>query len=159
MVTAPLLAGALCWRPRGLAARLGIRLLHSERGVEPGDGSVWPRATGGHCYLLAAGVASSTTGSGGLITSPVASVGSGASRRRAGLWSKAGGTAKAQMLLTTLFSAGAALLGCQHLPLASQIRSKVVGCRGAAFVCSRWLHDVQYQVCQDGLFKVMFLTS
>ncbi|KAG2613688.1 solanesyl-diphosphate synthase 1, mitochondrial isoform X1 [Panicum virgatum] len=64
--------------------------------------------------------------------------------------SGAGGAAQAQRLLTTSSGAGAALLGRQHLPLASQIRSKVVGCRGAAFVSSRWLHDAQYQVRPDG---------
>ncbi|OEL17951.1 Solanesyl-diphosphate synthase 1, mitochondrial [Dichanthelium oligosanthes] len=64
--------------------------------------------------------------------------------------SGAGGVAQAQRLLTTSSGAGAALLGRQHLPLASQIQSKVVGCRGAAFVSSRWVHDAQYQVRQDG---------
>ena len=39
--------------------------------------------------------------------------------------SGAGGAAQAQRLLTTSSGAGAALLGRQHLPLASQIRSKV----------------------------------
>ena len=39
--------------------------------------------------------------------------------------SGAGGSAQAQRLLTTSSGAGAALLGRQHLPLASQIRSKV----------------------------------
>ncbi|RLN07914.1 hypothetical protein C2845_PM11G18210 [Panicum miliaceum] len=60
-----------------------------------------------------------------MASSPLSSVGSGASRRRVGRGSKAGGAAQAKMLLTALFGAGAALLGWQHLPLASQIRSKV----------------------------------
>ncbi|XP_062178380.1 solanesyl-diphosphate synthase 1, mitochondrial-like isoform X1 [Phragmites australis] len=60
-----------------------------------------------------------------------------------------GGVAQAQRLLPSSSGAGA-LLGRQHLPHASQIRSKVVGCRGAAFVSSRWLHDAQYHIHQDG---------
>nr|CAB3468749.1 unnamed protein product [Digitaria exilis] len=67
-------------------------------------------------------------------------------RRVAALATCTGGAAQAQRLLTTssCAGAGAALLA------SSQIRSKVVGCRGAAFVSSRWLHDAQYQVRQDG---------
>nr|CAB3471171.1 unnamed protein product [Digitaria exilis] len=67
-------------------------------------------------------------------------------RRVAALATGTGGAAQAQRLLTTssYSGAGAALLA------SSQIRSKVVGCRGAAFVSSRWLHDAQYQVRQDG---------
>ncbi|XP_066375991.1 solanesyl-diphosphate synthase 1, mitochondrial-like isoform X2 [Miscanthus floridulus] len=62
-----------------------------------------------------------------------------------------GGGAQAQRLLpTSSAAAGTGLLGRLHMPLASQIRSKVVGCRGAALVSSRWLHDAQYQVRQDG---------
>ncbi|CAD6338671.1 unnamed protein product [Miscanthus lutarioriparius] len=62
-----------------------------------------------------------------------------------------GGGAQAQRLLpTSSAAAGTGLLGRHHMPLASQIRSKVVGCRGAALVSSRWLHDAQYQVRQDG---------
>ncbi|KAM0841847.1 hypothetical protein ACQ4PT_058737 [Festuca glaucescens] len=49
-----------------------------------------------------------------------------------------------------LFSSSGALLG-RHFPPASQIWNEVVGCRGAAFVSSRWLHDAtQYQTRQDG---------
>lgn len=62
-----------------------------------------------------------------------------------------GGGAQAQRLLSTSSAGGGTgLLGRHYIPLASQIRSKVVGCRGAALVSSRWLHEAQYQVRQDG---------
>ncbi|KAK3155954.1 hypothetical protein QOZ80_2AG0100900 [Eleusine coracana subsp. coracana] len=51
---------------------------------------------------------------------------------------------------SSVAGAGALLGRHYHLPAASQIRSKVVGCRRAAFVSSRWLHDAQYQVRHDG---------
>ncbi|TVU08551.1 hypothetical protein EJB05_41960 [Eragrostis curvula] len=65
----------------------------------------------------------------------------------------AGGAVQPQRLLASSSSSAAgagALLRRQHLPHASQIRTEVAGCRGAAFVSSRWLHDAQYQVRQDG---------
>ncbi|KAL6603154.1 hypothetical protein ACP70R_043515 [Stipagrostis hirtigluma subsp. patula] len=69
----------------------------------------------------------------------------------------AGGAVQPQRLFASSSStssspcAGGVLLG-RHWPApASQIRSsKVVACRGAAFVSSRWLHDAQYQIRQDG---------
>ncbi|GJN18932.1 hypothetical protein PR202_gb06144 [Eleusine coracana subsp. coracana] len=51
---------------------------------------------------------------------------------------------------SSVAGAGALLWRHYHLPAASQIRSKVVGCRRAAFVSSRCLHDAQYQVPHDG---------
>ncbi|KAM0850364.1 hypothetical protein ACQ4PT_053131 [Festuca glaucescens] len=52
-----------------------------------------------------------------------------------------------------LFSSSGALLG-RRFPPASQIRNEVVGCRGAAFVSARWLHDAtQYQTRQDGVSR------
>ncbi|XP_062229576.1 solanesyl-diphosphate synthase 1, mitochondrial isoform X1 [Phragmites australis] len=63
--------------------------------------------------------------------------------------SGAGSVVQAQRLLASSSGAGT-LLGRHHLPHASQIRSEVVGCRGAAFLSSRWLHDAQYHIRQDG---------
>ncbi|KQK17109.1 solanesyl-diphosphate synthase 1, mitochondrial isoform X1 [Brachypodium distachyon] len=60
------------------------------------------------------------------------------------------GAAQAQRLFS---SSGSALLGRLLPTPPSQIRNKVVGCRGAAFVSSRWLHDAQYQVRQDGVSR------
>jgi len=72
-------------------------------------------------------------------------------RRVATLAAIGGGGAQAQRLLSTSSAGGGTgLLGRHYIPLASQIRSKVVGCRGAALVSSRWLHEAQYQVRQDG---------
>uniref|UniRef100_A0A453SWE8 Uncharacterized protein n=1 Tax=Aegilops tauschii subsp. strangulata TaxID=200361 RepID=A0A453SWE8_AEGTS len=52
-----------------------------------------------------------------------------------------------------LFSSSGALLG-RLPPAPPQIRNKVVGCRGAAFVNSRWLHDAtQCQTRQDGVSR------
>ncbi|KAM3213979.1 hypothetical protein ACQJBY_066417 [Aegilops geniculata] len=59
------------------------------------------------------------------------------------------GAAQAQRL----FSSSGALLG-RLPPAPPQIRNKVVGCRGAAFVNSRWLHDAtQCQTRQDGVSR------
>ncbi|KAF7097963.1 hypothetical protein CFC21_099741 [Triticum aestivum] len=59
------------------------------------------------------------------------------------------GAAQAQRL----FSSSGALPGRLH-PAPPQIRNKVVGCRGAAFVNSRWLHDAtQCQTRQDGVSR------
>ncbi|BAF20276.1 solanesyl-diphosphate synthase 1, mitochondrial [Oryza sativa Japonica Group] len=77
-------------------------------------------------------------------------------RRVAALGATSGGGDGATAQAQRLFSSAAALLG-RHPPPPSpphyQIRSKVVGCRGATFVSSRWLHDAQYQVRQDGLSR------
>ncbi|TVU07529.1 hypothetical protein EJB05_40887, partial [Eragrostis curvula] len=55
----------------------------------------------------------------------------------------AGCAVQAHRHLSSSSGAGAGfLLGRHHLP---QIRSKVLGCRGPAFLTSRWLHDAQYR--------------
>ncbi|KAL5200617.1 hypothetical protein ABZP36_021820 [Zizania latifolia] len=72
-------------------------------------------------------------------------------RRVSMLGASGGGAAAAAQTQRLLSSAGALLE--RHPPLHYQIRSKVLGFRGAAFMSLRWSHDAQCQIRQDGVSR------